>query len=149
MSSWIFQGRPATFRVDDAIRDLDRITWAVRKYHARMRPGDTVFIWKSKYKNEPAGIVAKTIMDGSWRPMFSPPEVFCYWIDPEVKNIREDRVWLKIIERESEVHTMITRDRCLRDDILKEMLVIRQPTGTNYLLSDNEAEILELIWAGT
>jgi len=81
--------------------------------------------------------------------MFSPSEVFCYWIDPEVKNIREDRVWLKIIERESEVHTMITRDRCLRDDILKEMLVIRQPTGTNYPLSDNEAEILELIWAGT
>jgi hypothetical protein len=36
---------------------------------------------------------------------------------------------------------------CLEDDILKEMLVIRQPNGTNYLLSDNEAEILELIWA--
>ena len=44
---------------------------------------------------------------------------------------------------------MITRDMCLEDDILKEMLVIRQPNGTNYLLSDNEAEILESIWAET
>ena len=149
MGSWIFQGNPAEFRINDAIRELDRITWLAKVNLDKMRPGDTVFIWKSIHNNEPAGIVAKAIMETTWMPISSPPDVFSYWVDSKKKNTKAKRVWLDIKEKQSEGHTMITRDMCLEDDILKEMLVIRQPNGTNYLLSDNEAEILESIWAET
>ena len=41
---------------------------------------------------------------------------------------------------------MIERDEFLESDILSDSLIIRQPTGTNYALSDIETEIIDDMW---
>ena len=89
MSSWIFQGNPATFRINDAVRELEKTTWLVKVHHGKMRPGDTVFLWRSQHNGNPAGVIAKTVMEGVVTPMFSPSEVVPYWADPTMENTRQ------------------------------------------------------------
>ena len=146
MPSWIFQGNPADFRIDDAVRELEKTTWLVKINHRKMRIGDTVFLWRSAHNGNPAGVVAKSVMKSVIIPMFSPPEVVAYWTDPTVENTREDRVWLEILEYCTDEEPMIQRNEILEDNILCEMLVIRQPNGTNFELSDAQAEVLEELW---
>ena len=147
MPSWIFQGNPATFRIDDAVRELEKTTWLVKKNHRKMRLGDTVFLWRSEHDGNPAGVIAKTVMVYTVTPMFSPPAVVAYWTDPTMENTRVDRVELKILEYSTDEKPMIERKDILENDVLCEMLVIRQPNGTNFELSEIQAEVLESLWS--
>ena len=88
MPSWIFQGNPATFRIDDAVRELEKTTWLVKKNGRKMRLGDTVFLWRSEHDGNPAGVIAKSVMVYTVTPMFSPPAVVAYWTDPTMENTR-------------------------------------------------------------
>ncbi len=63
-------------------------------------------------------------------------------------NTRQYRVWLKILEYCSDEKPMIERKDAQEDGVLREMLVIRQPNGTNFELSDTQAEVLESLWSG-
>ena len=147
MTSWIFQGNPGTFRINDAVKNLEKTTWLVKVNQRKMRPGDIVYLWRSEHQNNPAGIIAKSKMVGVVTPMFSPPEVVQYWVDPNADNTREDRVWLEILEFCENDESMIERSEFLSSEILSSSLIIRQPNGTNYILSDLEAEIIDDIWA--
>ena len=147
MPSWIFQGNPANFRIDDAVRELEKTTWLVKKNHRKMRLGDTVFLWRSEHDGNPAGVIAKTVMVYTVTPMFSPPSVVAYWTDPTMENTRVDRVELKILEYSTDEKPMIERKDLLEDDVLRELLVIRQPNGTNFELSEIQAEVLESLWS--
>ena len=40
MTSWIFQGNPGTFRINDAVKNLEKTTWLVKVNQRKMRPGD-------------------------------------------------------------------------------------------------------------
>ena len=93
-----------------------------------MRDGDVVFLWRSEHNGNPAGVIAKAVLEGTIIPMFSPPEVMAYWTDPHMDNSREERVWLRILEYHTDESSMIQRNEALDDDILSKMLVIRQPT---------------------
>ena len=145
MTSWIFQGNPATYRIDDAVRNLKSTTWLVNKNHRKMAPGDTVYLWRSEHQGKPAGIVAKTKMTSIVTPLFSPPEVREFWVDPNADNTRDDRVWLEILEF-CEDENIIERGIFLKSELLSSMQIIRQPNGTNYELTDVEAEIIEDMW---
>jgi hypothetical protein len=147
MPSWIFQGKPATFRIDDAVRELEKVTWSVKKNHKKMRLGDTVFLWRSEHDGNPAGVIAKSVIVYTPTPMFSPPEVFAYWTDPTMDNVREDRAELRILEYSTDEKPMIERKDLLEDDVLRELLVIRQPNGTNFELSETQGEVLESLWS--
>ena len=108
--------------------------------------GDVVFLWRSEHNGNPAGVIAKSVMTSVVTPMFSPPEVVAYWTDPSMDNTRQDRVELEILNYCTDEKPMIERNDVLGDDVLCEMLVIRQPNGTNFELSDTQAEVLEALW---
>jgi Protein of unknown function DUF55. len=124
MPSWVFQGNPATFRIDDAVRELEKTTWLVKVNHRKMRMGDVVFLWRSEHNGNPAGVIAKSVMTSVVTPMFSPPEVVAYWTDPFMDNTRQDRVELEILNYCTDEKPMIERNDVLGDDVLCEMLVI-------------------------
>ena len=109
--------------------------------------GDVVFLWRSEHNGNPAGVIAKSVMTSVVTPMFSPPEVVAYWTDPSMDNTRQDRVELEILNYCTDEKSMIERNDVLGDDVLCEMLVIRQPNGTNFELSDTQSEVLESLWS--
>ena len=62
MTSWIFQGNPKKFRIDEYLRNRQLITWEIRQMHFKdkISTGDEVFIWRADGdKTGSGGIVAK------------------------------------------------------------------------------------------
>ncbi|MER2172563.1 MAG: EVE domain-containing protein [Psychrobacillus psychrodurans] len=49
MNTWIFQGNPKKFNVDDYLLDNREIWWSIRQKHIvdKIKIGDEVFIWRS------------------------------------------------------------------------------------------------------
>jgi hypothetical protein len=46
MTTWIFQGNPKEFHIDDYLKNNDEITWTIRQkqYTSDIKIGDKVFI---------------------------------------------------------------------------------------------------------
>lgn len=66
MNYWILQSNPKYFRLLDWLRDFNWLRderlvdcWNISWYANEVKPGDTVFIWKSKAKSNVRGIYAK------------------------------------------------------------------------------------------
>lgn len=63
MSTWIFQGNPTRFNVDNYLLENENIWWSIRQVHLaeHIKLGDEVFIWRSDGGNKGrGGIVART-----------------------------------------------------------------------------------------
>ncbi|WP_186673918.1 EVE domain-containing protein [Sporosarcina sp. BP05] len=57
MNTWIFQGNPTKFNVDDYLLENDYIWWSIRQEHlvSDINLGDEVFIWRSDGANKGSG----------------------------------------------------------------------------------------------
>lgn len=147
MASWIFQGRPSTFRVTEAVQQLDRLTWLVKRYAGELAPGDAVWIWRADSSGKPAGIVARGELASTTIPMFSPKETREFWVNPEEDNSRADRVWVSVLEHIHDESEIITRDYLRQLPGLESLLILRQPNGTNFRIDDVEHEVLTDLWS--
>lgn len=49
MSTWIFQGNPTRFNIDEYILENETILWSIRQEHLakHIKIDDEVFIWRS------------------------------------------------------------------------------------------------------
>ena len=49
MNTWIFQGNPTRFNVDDYLLENENIWWSIRQEHLakHIKINDEVFIWRS------------------------------------------------------------------------------------------------------
>jgi len=47
MAYWLFQGNPKYYRVAEAIRDLNEMTWIVTRYARDIVAGNEALIWAS------------------------------------------------------------------------------------------------------
>lgn len=148
MSSWIFQANPKTFKIDEFLKaDPDTFTWLVTKYTSQIKQGDRVYIWRAVAgENDKAGVVAEAEVVSSVQRMVSDSFGAKFWTDPSESILEADRVLLKLIRRSS-TREVLKRDWLKDDSILKEMLVLRQPAGTNFPLDELESQRLAQMWA--
>ena len=88
MSSWIFQGNPKNFRVDEYLQRQNVILWTIRQSHFadKISVGDEVYIWRSDGdKPKSGGIIAKgRIVSNPQNIEDDAPEL---WIEPQEKII--------------------------------------------------------------
>jgi predicted RNA-binding protein with PUA-like domain len=69
MAHWLLQGNPAHWRIHDFFTaGHSRTTWAVRRSHSLVTPGDDVALWVS---GRPGGVVALGTVTGP--AQFGPP----------------------------------------------------------------------------
>ena len=64
LNTWIFQGNPKIFKVDDYLLENESIWWSIRQAHFvdQIQIGDEVYIWRSDGANKDSGgIVARTV----------------------------------------------------------------------------------------
>ncbi|MBS3197049.1 EVE domain-containing protein [Turicibacter bilis] len=145
MSYWIFQGNPDYKDKDDRYFDItkyvfeeDILTWEVRQRHCinQIKVRDLVFIWRSDGKQKGSGgIIAKGIIISEVR--FN-----------EEKDIYQ--VDVKILERKVTPEAGMVLRSELKDDIyLSQLLILKQASGTNYRLSEEEFKLLEQVWNKT
>lgn len=137
-SSWIFQGNPRIFRLQDALQHMSKFRWLVKRYHDNMRPGDSVYLWQS---GNQSGLIAKMRLLAAPAMMRDTDEEHSFYVG-DVQNEEEMRAELEVEEIYSPV---ISRQWIMSHPVLKSMLIIRSPQGTNFAVSEAEARALEIM----
>lgn len=143
MAYWLFQSNPKYFRILDAINDLDDIDFVVSRYDTQMSLGDDVIIWLS---GQDSGIYALAKIIETPRIIQNSFRHLDYWIDKEQleKNNWQKFLTLKFTEKLLD-HPLL-KTELKKDDLLKDLMIIRQPQSSNYRVTREEWEkILELI----
>ncbi|HEY7022121.1 MAG TPA: EVE domain-containing protein, partial [Ktedonobacterales bacterium] len=57
LSYWAFMSNPDRYRIEEAVRDLARDSWATKGSH--VRAGDRAIIWKARGRSKTRGIIAQ------------------------------------------------------------------------------------------
>jgi predicted HNH restriction endonuclease len=147
-SVWIFQGNPDFFDIDGYLAASGgRIIWLVNQHADKIRIGDTVYLWKAAGKKKaPSGIIAAARVDSEVFVGPDEAEAHPYWIsgDP-TKNA--NRVWMRIL-RVAKPKEIVKVGALREDPICRDLLILKQPAGTNFPVSENHAKRLEILWQG-
>lgn len=131
MAYWLFQGNPKYYRIIDAIRDFEQMPWLVTRYGKDIAPGDGVLIWKS---GQDAGVYAIAEIIELPKMLEKVPDIG-YWIDKSRLGSKPQariRFTSKLLEKP------LLRKNLKEDPILRNLLVIRAPSNTNFKLTPQE-----------
>lgn len=148
--TWIFQGNPDHFRIDEYLSRTRAIQWTVRQEHLapRMAVGDRIFLWRAAGKSGlPAGIIASGRI--SRTPQLEEEDAVGrdLWTDdfPEGTSLR-----VRVdVDRVAKAKQLIQRDWLKEDPIVRDLLVLKLRSATNYEVSSVHAERLEALWSRT
>ena len=131
MNTWIFQGNPRDFDINSYISKNKIVSWNIRqaRYTNQIKINDKVYIWRSNGR-QPGGIVA-----------------YGKVIKEAYQNEEYDNVDIEIIEyRLTKEDGMLLREDLKKDIITSNLSIIKQPTGTNYQLTQEQSTYLNKLW---
>ena len=131
MNTCIFQGNPRYFDIDIYISKNKIVSWNIRqaRYTNQIKINDKVYIWRSN-GSQPGGIVA-----------------YGKVIKEAYQYEEYDNVDIEIIEyRLTKEDGMLLREDLKKDIITSNLTIIKQPTGTNYQLTQEQSTYLEKLW---
>jgi predicted HNH restriction endonuclease len=148
-NSWIFQGNPKRYDLDDYLARYPFVYWSTPQNSSHIGLGDRAFIWRS---GKDAGLVAVGTVEEM--PVARDAVAF-----PE--NLGED-LWVAEGENPSSINTgirisevrtsayegMLTRSLIAADPIMRFSTIIRQPHGTVFSLTSEQASTLLGLWNG-
>lgn len=148
MKTWIFQAMPKKFDVDSFLESRPNVfTWLVTRYGSEIREGDRVYLWRAvSGEGSKAGVVAEALVASPVDTMAGDEHTTKFWQSPADAAQPAERVWLRLVRR-SAAKEMLRRDWLLEDPILRNALILRQAVGTNFPLTDIEAQRLQQMWA--
>lgn len=145
MTTWIFQGNPKRFKVDEYLSGNDEIVWTIRQKHYvdDIQVGDTVYIWRSEAgKKGYGGIVARTTVTST--PVSGKDVTSQYRVIPNKANEILPRVPLNVEELALDNH--LNRDLMKKNKILSNLLILKMSNSTNYKVTESQAEELLQQW---
>ena len=138
---WLFQANPSIYNIDQALSELDELTWVVRQYKSEIRTGDRVYIWRA---GADAGVVATATVEddpAETAPAADDP----YTLKPEAFSKSELRVRLRI---DTALPEAVRRSELLEHAVLKSLEVITFPNATNFRVSPEQDEALQTLVSG-
>jgi len=146
MNTWIFQGNPTKFNVDEYLLDNDYIWWSIRQEHLakHIQLNDEVFIWRSDGGNKGSGgIIARTQITSLPQDYTNDDESAEYWYE-DVSGDRYLAVELKVLE--VELINGINRLELKKDNNLSDLKILRLKQNTNYQIEDEHSSYLRQLW---
>lgn len=154
MATWIFQGNPDRFDMDGYVAaGLPQICWTLKRYADQIAVGDEVYLWRSAgsgrgKEGAEAGIFALArVSSEPWEGQ-DQDEAHPFSRSTGDAASVETRVWL-VVEKVADKKGVIRRDWLAEDPICGELLIIKQPAGTNYPVSAEQAGRLRALWSRT
>jgi 5-methylcytosine-specific restriction protein B len=134
--TWIFQSNPAMYDLTRAVKILPTLSWNAAQHVSDFHIGDRVLLWQS---GPEAGIQALATITERPQPSRMSADELQFAVQPERFSGERMRIGLRVNE--------ILEKPLLRRDLmsvpgLSEMEILRQPQGTNFRVSEKEAEIL-------
>lgn len=123
MNYWIFQAIPKRYDLQEKLVEGIKVTWYATRNRSQMSPGDIVFFWLGGPENI-RGIYG-------WGRLASSP-----YIKPEWDSYGVDVMY----EKRLESHIPVGKIKSIFD--LQDLLILRAPQATNFLLSPKEAHAI-------
>jgi hypothetical protein len=147
--AWIFQATLKTFDVDGFLdQKPEPFLWRVSRYEDEIDVGDQVFLWRAEGgSTEPGGVIAECVVVERARPQPEDMASRAFWRsgDPNVVDVRAR---LRLVRRANKKQ-VIKRDWLKEDPVLSQALILRFASGTNYPLTEPEADRLRALWSRT
>jgi hypothetical protein len=149
MASWIFQGNPKRFKVNEYLRKNKTIIWSInqKRFEDEISIGDEVYIWRSDGREpKSGGIVAKGEIISTPKVMKDDkPEL---WLDANKKDAESKlRVRIRLEDvRLNDIEGMIKRVELEQNPVLKEIRILKFHNNTNYKLSPTQAQYVRKLW---
>lgn len=153
MATWIFQGNPKLYDIDDYLtRYPELIYWRTPTHRGSIALGDRAFLWRA---GDQSGVVASGVVVELpvIESLLKHPEALGadLWMADELRKRRTDpnapKVGITLHSvRLTEDEGMIPRLLVKEDPILCQSTIIRQPNGTVFSTSPEEAARLEELW---
>ena len=138
-NSWIFQGNPNFYDIRGAIRALKKLNWLVQRFKEEIKGGDRVYLWESGSEGGIVG-VAEVAEAPQMRPESENERPFVR----KLQKFEGEKLsaTLRIL---SIVDPPISREELLTHQGLVGLSILKQPQGTNFRLTREEASIIEKI----
>jgi len=134
---WIFQANPEYYDLEGALQNCEEINWGISQHKDKVQKGDEVFLWLSG-TNAGVYAVAEVLTDPGElneepcdKPFIKKPEKF----EKATPDVRLSII--QVLERP------VTRAMILAIPELKDLRIIKAPLGTNFLLTPEQAKILD------
>ena len=156
MNYWLFQGNPDQFDVNGYLQKSDQIYWSVtvKKYQREISLGDIVFLWRAQGKKRTAsGVVAKATVIEECKPksdLNNPTWLYDELWNKGSSEKSDIKVGLRVESyRLQPVDNMITLGDFKADPVLRASRIVRVRVGSNFPLSEDEAQRIESLWGST
>jgi predicted HNH restriction endonuclease len=153
-STWILQGNPKLFDIDDYLARYPLIYWRTPTHKDKIRLGDRVYMWRA---GPDAGVIASghvvelpTTGDKLKHPDALGADL---WMaekqverrnDPEVPKVGVSIDAVRLTPEEG----MIPRSKFLADPLLSRARVIKLANGTVFPVKPEEAVKIQELWGG-
>lgn len=134
--AWIFQSNPKIYDAQGAVAQLPELGWLVNRHIKEIKPGHTVFLWVS---GEDAGIIAQATILTEPGPMVVGEDEAPFYRNHEKFGDNVLRVKLRV---DRVLQRRVTRKELQLHPALKELSILRGPLGTNFAVTDEEADAL-------
>ena len=155
MNSWIFQGNPDKFGIDEYLLKSKEIYWSVTipKHQKEISIGDEVYIWRAKGShNAVSGIVAFGVVNEECKPrekVSNKHNLSDYLWAKSTDEVSDIKAGIAIKEiRLSPVDGMLTAVELIKDPILSKMQILTARVGSNFLLNETQIQIIKNYWDG-
>jgi len=151
-SSWIFQGNPKVFDIDDYLTRYPLIYWRTPTHKKSISLGDRAFMWRA---GENAGIIAsgKVVELPALESELKNPEALGadLWKDDELAERRFDPQAFKVgilldSVRLTNEEGMIPRTVFKDDPLLARNTIMRQANATVFAVTPLETARIEELW---
>lgn len=131
---WIFQFNPAVYLWHDWIKENGESKyeqWLVSQHAREIHKGDRVAIWAS---GERAGIYAlgEILEEPRIKPLSLEQQK--YWIKKEDIKKFEEKKSTMVRYLKSIIDNPLLEEACRKDNLLKNMEILKHPQGTNFYL---------------
>lgn len=146
MNTWVFQGNPKRFNIEQYIDENEYIWWSIRQISIikDIDIGDEVYLWKADdLEKKSGGIVAKAVIISE--PVERIDETAQkYWLtDDWMKS--GIGVKLQVIEKRLG-NKKLFRTEIVKHHELTELRIIKFSNNTNYIVNLEMARILKTYW---
>lgn len=147
MTSWIFQGNPNIFRVNEYLSSRKKIIWTIKQkyFEDKMSVDDVVYIWRSDGSiPKSGGIIAKGKITAL--PQKIQDDAPNLWIKKQ-ENSLALRVEIEVEDtRLNEEEGMIKRIDLEKDNTVRDMRILAFRSETNYKLESKHAIHIDYLW---
>ena len=137
--TWIFQGSPKLFRMEDYLRSRREFSWTVNQHANDIQIGDRVYLWRS---GDDAGILA--VAEATSLASVQPDDFTEFWIKPPEDNAGKQRVRLRMLELRVDQPLFKAEVR----KVLPDLRIITAPLGTNFAVTPQQDTVIRQLLAG-